>query len=243
MRYRKVRPKTIEEIGREWDLLGDTRNLQIASGGDLSFSQLLMPEIIHRLRDLPEGDSVLDVGSGTGHLAERIAERGLSVVGVDPSLRSVAIARDNASNAVFHAVSVQDFAKLSSEKFEVAVSNMVLMDAPDLLGVLHAVSSLLAPEGRFISTITHPLFWPRYWGYESAEWFDYLEETFIEGDFKIASQSTPHVSTHIHRPISAYVNGLVASGFRITELRELVSSSNVTVKYPRFLLLDAVKVR
>ena len=43
------------------------------------------------------GITVLDIGCGAGLLSEALAERGASVVGIDPAKRNIAIARTHAA--------------------------------------------------------------------------------------------------------------------------------------------------
>ena len=50
--------------------------------------------------------------------------------------------------------------------------------------------------------ITHPFFWPKYWGYESEEWYKYNEEIFIENEFSISFEKEMGKTTYIHRPLS-----------------------------------------
>ena len=53
------------------------------------------------LDDLKPGDSVLDVGCGTGTIADRLLEQGLAVTGIDQSASMLAFARRNAPAAQF----------------------------------------------------------------------------------------------------------------------------------------------
>jgi hypothetical protein len=57
---------------------------------------------------------------------------------------------------------------------------MTLMTAPDLRAFAKALATLLQARGRFVAILTHPCFWPRYWGYEEEPWFHYEREIFIE---------------------------------------------------------------
>ena len=55
----------------------------------------LFEEIDSVLRRVPKGSRVLDLGCGTGHFSEYIRKQGYEVVGLDPSTKMLAFAREN----------------------------------------------------------------------------------------------------------------------------------------------------
>ena len=85
-----VRAKSLSKIAREWDAIAALREDQIASGKDHSANFVLAPAI---LKGLKEGNSLVDIGCGTGWLTARAEEHASFVVGVDPSHESIALAR------------------------------------------------------------------------------------------------------------------------------------------------------
>jgi hypothetical protein len=107
------------------------------------------------------------------------------------------------------------------------------MTAPDLRGFAKALAVLLQARARFIATLTHPCFWPRYWGYESEPWFCYERETFIEAPFVISKRRTEVRTTHIHRPLQQYVNVFAEEGFRLDALAEPIPEPEVQALYPK----------
>jgi hypothetical protein len=110
---------------------------------------------------------------------------------------------------------------------------MVLMDVPDLDTFLTAAYHIVRPGGMFVFSVTHPWFWPRYYGYESEAWFNYNAEIFIESPFRISMQpDCGLVSTHVHRSLEAYVRALLSARFSIEMLREPMPSTEVAALYP-----------
>jgi SAM-dependent methyltransferase len=248
---RPAEPRNVSEICREWDRLAGLRFEQISSGRDFSYSRILEPTILNLLKQRPFS-SVLDVGCGVGVLTRRIADLCDTVVGLDVSEGSISVARQHTqptSSLKFVAESVESFAARTAEKFDVVVSNMMLMSTPNLRAAVNAMAGLLAPAGRMIITITHPWFWPKYWGYESAAWFEYEREIVLEAPFTISTDGpSPFLITHIHRPLEQYVTGFVSCGLCMTGMSEPSPPDDTPADYrshwefPRFLTFTCTHI-
>jgi SAM-dependent methyltransferase len=244
---RPVPPKTESELAAEWDRIAEDRNRQLSSGVDASFDYVLLP-IIKELSADDDWSSVLDFGCGTGFLTARLAASARRLVGVDPSGASIAIARRNAantSNVSFYHASLEDYAaNTEGGLFSLCIANMTLMDVSTLTNALDAVRKLLRPGGAFVFTITHPWFWPLYWGYHEERWFHYDREIFIEASFQISGDArVGPVTTHVHRPLWRYTDALMNTGFSLEAVKEPLPSADAPETfrqrwaYPRFLAM------
>ena len=109
---------------------------------------------------------------------------------------------------------------------------MTLMTAPDLRAFARALAALLQARGRFVATLAHPWFWPKYWGYEDEPWFHYDVETFIEAPFVISRRRTSVRTTHVHRPLCQYVSVFAEEGFRLDAIAEPMPPAEVQCLYP-----------
>ncbi len=251
MHIRPCPPKSHGELAREWDELAEERHRQIASGEDLSFEHVVVPTTWH-LFEGADRTVVLDIGSGTGEFTAQLAQVAVRVIAVEPSRASMALAQkvcQSAPNVRFVAASLQEAASSLDEwPVTAAVAVMTLMTAPDLRGFAKALAALLPARARFVATLTHPWFWPKYWGYEEEPWFHYEVETFIEAPFVISRRRTDIRTTHIHRPLEQYVSVFAEEGFRLDALAEPMPPPKVQVLYPapwrfpRFLGLRWEKV-
>jgi SAM-dependent methyltransferase len=94
------------------------------------------------------GERVLDLGCGTGHLAQAIAERGAEVVGLDSAPSMVEQARRNYPNLRFE---VADAAGFDLGRFDAVFSNAVLHWVPQPQQVIASVRGALKPGGRFVA--------------------------------------------------------------------------------------------
>ena len=85
--------KSHAELVKAWDELALERHRQISLGLDVSFSKVIVPTAVGLFAET-DGRVVVDVGSGTGEFTERLAGVSDYVIGVEPSRRSTAIARE-----------------------------------------------------------------------------------------------------------------------------------------------------
>lgn len=247
---RRVPPKSMAVIVNEWDSIAALRGQQLRSGADTSFESVLVPTIVKVIAEFGGQGPLLDVGCGVGELTLRLSESFGEATGIDPSARSIEVARHAthlASNVQFHCSTVQEFRDLASISYATVVANMVLMDTPDLPSSVSAMSDLCSSGGLVVLTITHPWFWPMYWGYEKADWFDYSEEIFIESEFRITAGGLGMPTTHVHRPLSAYTEALRAAGLSLERIIEPRPVGDVPVNYtrqwhfPRFVAFACLK--
>jgi len=230
---------TVVELTQQWDEVASTRLRQITSGLDVSYKQTLIPAI---LEEMGSEGYVLDLGCGVGALANQIADLGADVLAIDPSSVSVSLAVKNFSrpNIEFKVSSIEDLPSIYHDKFDVIVCNMVLMDVIDLELVLTAARDACRRNAKFVATLTHPCFWPHYFGYARARWFDYDREIFISTPFRIANEVTDISTVHVHRPLASYFSVLTSHGFNNIQLTELYGDGPFA--YPRFIRLVAVAV-
>jgi SAM-dependent methyltransferase len=227
--------KDLSQLAHEWDSLAIERHRQIKSGEDVSYDHVLVPEALSLISEA-DRSVVLDVGSGTGDFTARLAALSGRVIGVEPSSVSVAVAREACAdlpNVSFLNQAVEDAVDaLVPMGVTSAVALMSLMSAPDLPRLAAAMRSVLAPGGVFAAIITHPCYWPIYWKYADAPWFNYSRETFVEAPFAISRCETEITTTHIHRPISSYVNVFTSAGFRLDHVSEPIPTDDVQGMYP-----------
>lgn len=242
---RPTSTRTDEQVAREWDRLCKLRCDQIESGKDLSFTNVLLPMIISLAEGLDHSD-VLDVGCGTGFATRAIATRSKKVIGIDSSKASIENACQrigNIKNIAFVHSSIEQYAEQHKKNScSLAISNMMLMTAPNLGNAVKAISSLLRPSSHLAFTVCHPCFWPKYWQYDSEPWFRYEEEIVIEAPFRISLDSTATIATtHVHRSLERYLAALEMNNLVVEKIMEPIPSLEVQEKYgkkwafPRFL--------
>ncbi len=103
--------------------------------------------------------TVVDLGCGTGVLALRLAERGVGVVGVDPSGGSLDVARAEpgaAGIAWIHGVAADVPPRKADLVLMTGNAAQAVTDPQDWAEMLHAVHASLRPGGRFVFETREP---------------------------------------------------------------------------------------
>jgi 2-polyprenyl-3-methyl-5-hydroxy-6-metoxy-1,4-benzoquinol methylase len=226
---------TSESLSAQWDSIAPARNHQLRSGRDLSFEHVLKPTVLKLTEPIQSGE-LLDAGCGSGVLTEVLAEKFDHVLGVDMSPINIKLAQDSVTkrkNTAYICSTIEGLSSATDQAFAVIVASMVFHDAADLSSCVCALARRSTSGTTLIATITHPWFWPTYWGYEKESWFEYSKELAIEAPFRISSDvSTVGVTTHFHRPLSMYVSALREHGYRLDQMLEPVPPENVQQMYP-----------
>lgn len=95
------------------------------------------------------GESILDLGCGTGHLTQQIAETGASVLGIDQSPEMIAQARQNYPKLAFQLASATTFR--SERLFDAVFSNATLHWVLEAEAAIRTIRLALKPGGRFVA--------------------------------------------------------------------------------------------
>ena len=160
-----VRTEEIERFDRLaatwWDPTGPMRPLHVTNALRLG----LVVDRIHQhfgraAATSLAGLSVLDVGCGAGLLAEPLAERGATVLGIDASARNIGAARRHAepkgalAERLSFRVGEPSTALHPGERFDVVLALEVVEHVDDVPGFVTQVAERVNPGGLlFCSTI------------------------------------------------------------------------------------------
>lgn len=217
---------------KEWNELAEWWDQGLGDDGDLWHRTFLDPASFAAV-GLVDGLRVLEVACGNGHNTRRLARLGATVTAVDVSEEIIALNRrreaQESLGITYLAADAANLAPLPDSSYDLAVSQMGLMDIPDAAGAIGEMGRVLRPGGRFVALICHPCFdipensawvWEKA-GFEAAAWR------------KMRRYSTPFAAPipwrkdgeiiHImayHRPVSWYVRAIRDAGMVLTGLEE-----------------------
>jgi SAM-dependent methyltransferase len=227
----------------KWDSAAGLRRSQIEGGLDLTFSKVFVPAYCSMFNFL-RPSSVLEVGSGTGHLALELSRLTDRYVGLEPSTGMITHAREvlEGRNVMLVHSSIENF--MTEERFDLVLSHLCLQTVGNYLDFLSAAAKLLAKGGIFLISIPHPAFFNDYKKIFPNETFSYMEERHKTIDFSITLDSTRTIAgvPYFHRPLDQYMLSLSRAGLSLCYLNEIFPSVDVQALYgspwktPRYLI-------
>jgi len=118
------------------------------------------PRVKAVLASLTPTSRALDVATGTGRWALYLAERGVSVTGIDESPEMVAVAQQKARAAnlpiMFIQGAIEDGLAFPSDCFDLVVCALAPCHMLDLQAAVAECSRVLRPGGHLLITDFHP---------------------------------------------------------------------------------------
>lgn len=105
-----------------------------------------------------ENQSIVDIGCGGGILSESLAAAGAEVTGIDLAEEVLSVAKlhglDSGIKVDYQLISAENYAKLNSEKHDIATCMEMLEHVPDPQAIVQAAAQAVKPGGWvFFSTL------------------------------------------------------------------------------------------
>jgi 2-polyprenyl-3-methyl-5-hydroxy-6-metoxy-1,4-benzoquinol methylase len=144
-----------------WDAAAEPWDEFVETGLDYWRTEVHGPPLLAACGEV-SGKRALDLGCGQGWFSRQLAERGARVTAVDMSATQIANAqRHEAERPLGIAYHQLDAALVAdrwpAESFDLVTACMVLQDTPDTDRILVAARRVLAPKGRMVFSIVHPI--------------------------------------------------------------------------------------
>jgi SAM-dependent methyltransferase len=165
---------------------------------------------------------VLDLGCGDAAIGPRLLKEGCDAyLGIDGSERMVEAAGATLSGTAGKAVQcdIEDF-EAPADSFDLVISRMALHYVEELAPVMRACEACMAPEGRFVFTVVHPVIT----SHDARESTSGARQDWVIDDYFVAGPREQHWlgarSVWQHRTIESYVSELHGAGLRLANLRE-----------------------
>lgn len=193
-----------------------------SEGADPEYEEQMLPLAAEHLA----GSSVvLDIGCGEGQVS-RLAVRGgaRAVVGVDPTWAQVVEARARGGGPVYVRAGARAL-PFRDGAFDAIVACLVFEHIVDVDDAIAEVARVLAPGGRFLFFLNHPLLQTPNSGWIDDQMLDPPEQYWRIGPYLEESVMVEEVAKdvflpYVHRPLSRYVNALARNGVYVEEMLE-----------------------
>lgn len=169
-----------------------------------------------------DGLTVLDAGCGEGIVSRMIIGTAAHVVGIDvaPQLVAYARERDVTQTITYEVRDLSQPLPHYINTFDLIVSNMVLNDAPDYMGFIATMSSVLKPQGRIVLSMNNPY---------SALHREKVENYFDSGT---ATQYGLGPVSYFHRTMEEYLHAFQAADLLLRRLYDVQMTEEMVAKLP-----------
>jgi SAM-dependent methyltransferase len=208
------------------------------------------PEYTEQILPLAESwlagfEQVLDIGTGEGQVARRLHQaNGSRVVGLDPTAGQLTEGRRRGPEISYvqAGASALPFGEAS---FDAAVACLVFEHIDDLDEALAEVARVLRPDGRFLLFLNHPLLQTPGSGWIDDQILDPPEQYWRIGPYLSEGSTLEQVEAgvfirFVHRPLSRYLNTMVACGLSLERLLEPPPPPGFLARAPEYV--DAASI-
>lgn len=195
----------------------DSEELDWRIGGNINTtSRIFFRDNLRRhLEDL-SGKTVLDIGSGVGHLFPMLQELGAShIEAIEPSKRNVEHSKVLYPSIIVHKGTLQSF--VPDKSFDVAICIMVFEHILDIKDAFAGIANMVKPDGNFYLIF----------GDKDFHTFNNPPKTEVDvqeiGDGIVATKTIRHrdgddsTMYDIFRPVEFFISNAKDAGFEVVK--------------------------
>ena len=222
-----------EERTDPWERHAGWWQERYTDGADAEYEEQVLPLVDEYLAGATR---VVDVGCGEGQVARRVAKLGAEVVGVDPTVAQVTVARERGGGP-HYVLATAEAMPLRAASFDAGLSCLVFEHLDPFEPAIAEVGRVLAPGARFMLFLNHPLLQAPGSGWVIDHILD--EQYWRIGPYLVEDHSMEEVAPgvvlpFIHRPISAYINALIEHGLVIQRIEEPAPPPGFIARAPEY---------
>lgn len=225
-----------------------------SEGADPEYEEQMLPLAAQHLQGARR---VLDIGCGEGQVSRLARREGATVVvGVDPTWAQVIAATRRGGGAQYARAGARSL-PFRDAAFDAVVACLVFEHIVDVDEALAEVGRVLAPGGRFLFFLNHPLLQTPNSGWIDDQVLDPPEQYWRIGPYLVEDETIEQVEKgvfipFIHRPLSRYINAMADHGLLVRKMVEpapppgflaLAEEYVAAASIPRLLFLHATKRR
>jgi len=211
------------------------------NGADPEYVEQIIPLAIEELAGRAR---VLDLGCGDGQIARALAVQGSDVLGVDPTQLHIDVAIERAGGPQYLLGGATEI-PADDNSFDAVVACLVFEHIDQMDEAMTEVARVLKPHGQFSLFLNHPLLQTPGSGWIDDHIIDPPEQYWRIGPYLVETESIEEVEKgvyirFIHRPLSRYINALIANGMAIERMVEPSPPAGFLARAPEYALAHTV---
>ncbi len=205
----------------EWERHADWWQDEFTDGADAEYEEQILPLARDLLADAAH---VLDIGTGEGQIARLLTDGGARVVGIDPTHAQVVEAIARGGGPTYARAGAADL-PFADGTFDAAIACLVFEHIDRMDDAIDEVARVLAPGGRFVFMLNHPLLQTPGSGWIDDHVLDPPEQYWRVGPYLVESTQVEEVQKgvfipFVHRPLGRYVNAMADAGLSLERMIE-----------------------
>jgi ubiquinone/menaquinone biosynthesis C-methylase UbiE len=211
------------------------------NGADPEYVEQIIPLAVEELAGRLK---VLDLGCGDGQIARALAAQGSDVLGVDPTQLHIDIAIERGGGPRYLLGGATDI-PADDNSFDAVVACLVFEHIDQMDEAMTEVARVLKPQGQFSFFLNHPLLQTPGSGWIDDHIIDPPEQYWRIGPYLVETESIEEVEKDvyirfIHRPLSRYINALIANGMTLERMVEPSPPAGFLARAPEYALAHTV---
>jgi ubiquinone/menaquinone biosynthesis C-methylase UbiE len=211
------------------------------NGADPEYVEQIIPLAVEELAGRTR---VLDLGCGDGQIARALAAQGSDVLGVDPTQLHIDIAIERGGGPRYLLGGATEI-PADDNSFDAVVACLVFEHIDQMDEAMAEVARVLKPRGQFSFFLNHPLLQTPGSGWIDDHIIDPPEQYWRIGPYLVETESIEEVEKDIyirfiHRPLSRYVNALIANGMTLERMVEPSPPPGFLARAPEYALAHTV---
>jgi ubiquinone/menaquinone biosynthesis C-methylase UbiE len=207
-----------------WERVAPWWQANFTEGADPEYEEQILPLAVDAIGSARR---VLEIGTGEGQVARRLAQSGVAgrtVAGVDLSSAQIREAARRGGGPVY-ARSGAAALPFSDAAFDAVVACLVFEHIDAVDEAIAEVARVLEVGGRFAFFLNHPLLQTPNSGWIDDQMLDPPEQYWRIGPYLAEAATIEQVEKgvfirFVHRPLSRYVNAMAAHGLLIEHMVE-----------------------